>query len=361
MTQVLPAIEAPVVESPGAAPAPGRRRQRLLLVVAPLLAALAGGGVYLRGGAEVATDNAYVSADMVPVSAEVSGTIREVLVRENQPVAAGQPLFRLDGEALRIAIARAEARLAQVRTDLAALKAGYRAKQAEIALARTRHAFAVRDQQRQANLVARHFISPARFDEVRQASDLAAQQVVTLEQDLARIAESLGGSVAAPVEAHPAWLAAQAELEQARLDLAHAEVRAALPGTVSRLPKPGQYLNAGSTALALVVDGNPWIEANFTEKDLTYVHPGQPVAIRIDTYPGVTWHGVVESLSPATGAEFAVIPAQNATGNWVKIAQRVPVRIRLDNAAGLPQLRAGLSAEVAIDTGHRRSLLGFTL
>lgn len=358
MSQALPATELLA-----AAPPPARRQRLrlLLLVVVPLLAVLAGALLYLQGGGEVETDNAYVMADKVPVSAEVSGTVREVLVQENQAVSAGQPLFRLDAAALRIAVERAEARLAQVRTDLAALKAGYRAKQAEIALARTRHDFAVRDQQRQANLVARHFISPARFDEVRQASELAAQQIVALEQDLRRLAESLGGSVEAPVEAHPAWLAAQAELEQARLDFGRAEVRATLPGTVSRLPKPGQYLNAGSTALALVVDGNLWIEANFTEKDLTYMHPGQPVEVRIDTYPDATWHGVVDSLSPATGAEFAVIPAQNATGNWVKIAQRVPVRIRLDAAAGLPQLRAGLSAEVAIATGHRRRLLGLSL
>ena len=357
MTQALPAAELLA-----SAPPPRRQRLRLLLlVVLPLLAALGGAAVYLQGGGTVETDNAYVMADKVPVSAEVAGTVREVLVQENQPVVAGQPLFRLDAQALRIAVAQAEARLAQVRTDLAALKASYRAKQAEIALARTRHAFAERDQQRQASLVARNFISPARFDEVRQATDLAAQQIVALEQDLKRIAESLGGSVEAPVEAHPAWLTAQAALEQARLDLARSEVRAALPGTVSRLPKPGQYLNAGSTALALVVDGNLWVEANFTEKDLTYVHPGQPVEIRVDTFPDVAWRGVVESLSPATGAEFAVIPAQNATGNWVKVAQRVPVRIRLDATPGQPALRAGLSALATIQTGHRRSLPGLAL
>ncbi|MNF30231.1 Multidrug export protein EmrA [compost metagenome] len=360
MSQALPATELPVTELP-VNPSRRRRQRLLLLVVVPLLAALLGALVYLRGGTEVETDNAYVAADKVPASAEVSGTVREVLVQENQAVVAGQLLFRLDPATFHIAVARAEARLAQVRTDLAALKASYRAKQAEITLARTRHAFAVREQQRQADLVARNFVSAARFDQVRQASDVAAQQIVALEQDLRRIGESLGGSVDASVEAHPAYLAAQAEREQARLNLARTEVRAALPGTVSRLPKPGQYLDAGGTALTLVVDGNLWVEANFTEKDLTYMHPGQPVAIHIDTYPDASWHGVVESLSPATGAEFSVIPAQNATGNWVKIAQRVPVRIRLDAAPAMPQLRAGLSAVVTIDTGHRRSLLGLTL
>ena len=138
-------------------------------------------------------------------------------------------------------------------------------------------------------------------------------------------------------------------------------MRASLAGTVSRPPKPGQYIARGATAMALVVSGNLWVEANFTETDLTYVHPGQSVVIHVDTFPDVTWHGVVDSLSPATGAEFSVIPAQNASGNWVKIAQRVPVRIHLDEAAGLPPLRAGLSADVRIDTGHRRRVFGFAL
>lgn len=356
MNQALPVVE-PSVNAP-----PRRQRLRLLLlVVLPLCALLGGAAVYLHGGGAVETDNAYVAADKVPVSAEVSGTIREVLVQENQAVVAGQPLLRLDAEAFRIAVLQAEARLAQVRTDLAALKAGYRARQAEIALARTRREFALREQQRQANLVARNFISPARFDEVRQASALAAQQVVALEEDLKRLAESLGGSADAPLERHPRYRAAQAELAQARLDLERTEVRASLPGTVSRLPTPGQYLKAGATALALVADGRLWVEANFTEKDLTHLHPGQAVDIRIDTYPDIRWRGVVESLSPATGAEFAVIPAQNATGNWVKVAQRVPVRIRLDAGAGQPPLRAGLSALATVQTGQRRSLLGVSL
>ena len=130
---------------------------------------------------------------------------------------------------------------------------------------------------------------------------------------------------------------------------------------MSKPPKPGQYITVGSTAMALVVSGNLWIEANFTETDLTHVQPGQPVTIHVDTYPDVHWKGTVESLSPATGAEFAVIPAQNATGNWVKITQRVPVRIRIEDAPGQPQLRAGLSTYVEIDTGHRRRLFGRSL
>ncbi len=341
---------------------PKRRLKRLiLLVVVPLIAALAVGVVYLKGGRYVETDNAYVKADKVPVSAEVSGTVREVLVDENQSVNAGQPLFRLDPAPFQVAVAKAEAKLAQVRTDLAALKASYREKQAEITLARTKYAFSQKDQRRQADLVAKNFISASKFDDAKQSTDLAEQQISALDQDLKRIAETLGGSVDSPVERHPSYRVALAELEQARLDLARAEVRAPLPGIVSKPPKPGQYVAAGSMALALVVSGNLWAEANFTETDLTYVHPGQPVTIRVDTYPEAAWKGVVESLSPATGAEFSVIPAQNATGNWVKIAQRVPVRIKIEAAPTMPQLRAGLSTIVEIDTGHRRRVLGFSL
>jgi len=348
--------------APEAVRPPRQRMKRLiLLVVLPLIAALAVLIVYLHGGRYVETDNAYVKADKVPVSSEVSGAVKEVLVQENQTVVAGQPLFRLDPAPFEVAVAKAEAKLAQARTDLSALKASYREKQAEITLDRTKYAFVLKEQKRQADLAAKNFISAAKLDEARQNTELAAQEIATREQDLKRIAESLGGSVDAPVERHPSYLAALAELQQAKLDLARVEVRASLPGTASKPPKPGQYVAAGTTAMALVVNGNVWIEANFSETDLTYVSPGQTVAIHVDTYPNVEWTGVVESLSPATGAEFSVIPAQNATGNWVKITQRVPIRIKLESRPGMPQLRAGLSSSAEIDTRHRRRLFGFSI
>jgi membrane fusion protein, multidrug efflux system len=344
-------------------PPPGRGRRlrrallRLVLLVLVPAAALAGATWWwLQGGGAAETDNAYVKADKIPVSAEIAGTIRAVLVRENEPVAAGAPLFRLDDAPLRVAVARAEARVAQARTDVAAMKAGYRAKQAEIALARTRVEFARRDEARQADLAARNFISASRLDESRQVTELAAQQTVAIERDLARIAETLGGGPDVPADRHPMVLAAQAELMQAKLDLSRVEVRAPVAGTVSRPPKPGQYVAAGATALALVADGSLWIEANFTETELGAIRGGQPARIRVDTYPGLEWRGTVDSLSPATGAEFAVIPPQNASGNWIKVTQRVPVRIRIEPLEGAPPLRAGLSAHVAVETGRRRTL-----
>ncbi|MEO8409622.1 MAG: HlyD family secretion protein [Propionivibrio sp.] len=365
MSQPENTLETPLLDAAGR-PAPvgqtvrRRRRRFILLVVVPLIAALAIGIFWLRGGRYVETENAYVKADKLPVSAEVAGTIRDVLVRENEKVEAGQLLFRIDAAPFVVAVAKAEAELAQVRTNLAALQASYREKQSEIALARTKYKFALRAQDRQAGLVAKNFVSASSFDDVKQSSDLASQQIVVIEDDLLRIAASLGGSVDAPVEQHPSYRAALAELDQAKLDRQHAEVRAPLAAVVSKLPKPGQYVSAGGTALALVASGNVWVEANFTETDLTYVHPGQPVEITVDTYPDAVWHGEVDSLAPATGAEFSLIPAQNATGNWVKIAQRVPVRIRINREGGLPTLRAGLSAVVDIDTGHRRRVFGIS-
>ena len=340
-------------------PRPRGLLRLVLLVVVPLIAGLFVLVLYLRGGRYVGTDNAYVEADKAPISSQVAGTIKDVLVLENQGVTAGQVLFRLDPLPFQVAVARAEANLAQTRTNLLALKASYREKQAEIALARTRHAFALKDQGRQAELEAKKFISESALDASRLNADLTAQQITALEEDLARIAESLGGSVGDPVERHPSYRMAMAELEQARLALAHVEVRAPVSGTVNKQPSPGQYLAAGDMAMVLVVSGNLWVEANLTEKDLTHVRPGEGVTIHVDTYPGAAWKGVVESLSPATGSEFSIIPAQNATGNWVKIAQRVAVRIRLEPSPNLPRLRSGLSAVVKIDTGHRRRLLGF--
>ncbi|MFC5698974.1 HlyD family efflux transporter periplasmic adaptor subunit [Pseudomonas sp. GCM10022186] len=348
-TVIVPQQEAP-------ATAPSRAKRLLLMGVVPLLVVGLSLAAYLHGGRYVETDNAYAKADKVPVSADVSGTIIEVLVKENEQVAAGQLLFRIDPASFRIAVAKAEARLAQVRTDLAALKASYQEKSAELALARTRHGFAEKDLQRQANLAQKGYLSPARLDESSQAAQVAAQEIDAREHDLKRIAESLGGSLALPVERHPSYLSAQAELEQARLDLQRTAVHASLPGSVSKVPQPGQYISAGNTAMTLVADGNLWVEANFPEKDLTHVRPGQLVGVRFDIYPDRTWQGEVESLSPATGSEFSLLPAQNATGNWVKVAQRVPVRIHLQPDADLPPLRAGLSAMVEIDTGHHRSL-----
>ncbi|USV56847.1 HlyD family secretion protein [Aeromonas encheleia] len=348
-------------DSPSSRPAVDLRRTRLLLlVVVPALALLGVGAVYLQGGRYIETDNAYVKADKVPISTEVLGRVAKVFVDENQQVKAGQPIFELDPESFQVAVTKAEAELAKARTDLVALQTSYRGQQAEIAVARTRNAYALKEERRQADLVAKHFTSTANYDDARQLTIQTAQQQVALEEGLKKIEASLSGDVNLPVEQQPAYREAAAVLAKAKLDLARTTIYAPANGIASQLPKPGQYMLVGMTAMMLVETDSPWVEANFTETELTHVQPGQTVDISVDTYPDAHWSGVVESLSPATGSEFSVIPAQNATGNWVKIAQRVAVRIRLQEGADQPLLRAGLSAIAEIDTGHKRSLLGWS-
>ncbi|GAA0543284.1 HlyD family secretion protein [Rheinheimera aquimaris] len=335
--------------------------RRVFMLLLPALFAVGGVAAYLHGGRFISTDNAYIKADKVPVSARINGPVQDILVQENQQVNAGDILFTITPEPYLVARAKAQATLSQVRSDIAALKASYREKEAEIALAQTKYEFSKKQQARQADLLASHYVSANNYDDAEQTTAVSLQQIATLQQDLQRIAESLGGSVTLPTEQHPAFQAAQAELAKANLDVEYLAVRASMDGAVSKLPKPGQYLAAGATAATLVANQKLWIEANFTETDLTYMQPGQEVTVKVDTYPDQSWHGVVQSLSPATGAEFSIIPAQNATGNWVKITQRVPVRIALQPDASAAPLLAGLSAEVAVDTGHKRSLFGFSL
>ncbi|MGY4013605.1 HlyD family secretion protein [Aeromonas molluscorum] len=338
-----------------------RRTRRLLLVVVPLVALFGCGILYMLGGRYVETDNAYVKADKVPISTEVLGRVAKVMVKENAQVRAGDLMFELDPASFQLAVGKAEAELAKVRTDLVALQTSYRGQQAEIAVARTRHQYALKEERRQADLVAKHFTSTANYDDARQLTIQTAQQQLALEEGLKQIEASLNGDVNLPVSQQPAYMEAAAELAKAKLDLARTKIYAPVNGIVSQLPKPGQYSLVGMTAMMLVETDAPWIEANFTETDLTHVKPGQQVSISVDTYPDAHWTGVVESLSPATGSEFSVIPAQNATGNWVKITQRVAVRIRLDDASAEPVLRAGLSAVAEIDTAQQRSLLGWSL
>lgn len=338
-----------------------RRKRFLLLVFVPLVLVAASLLVYLQGGRFVETDNAYVKADVIPISAEISGSVSQVFVSANQAVQANQLLFKLDSEPFEVALRKAQAQLDRVRTELEALKTSYREKEAQVRLAQGNHAFAVRELERQKDLKGKNFISESTLDDLQHAVDISRQQLDVVKLDLQRIAASLGGDANRSLEQHPSYLAAQADLDEAQLNLRRVEVRAPLPGIVSKAPLVGQYIRAGNIVTALVASDNLWVEANFTETDLTHVTPGQHVNVRIDTYPDFVWRGVVESISPATGAEFSIIPAQNATGNWVKIPQRVPIRIDLNAEAGSPALRAGLSAVVEIDTQHRRQLLGMSL
>lgn len=335
-------------------------KRLVLLVVVPTLLVIASLVVYMKGGRFVNTDNAYVKADVVPISAEISGLVDEVFVRANEPVEARQLLFILDSQPFQVAVDKADANLARVKTELEALRSSYREKQAQIELAKSNYDFAVRELKRQLDLKGKNFVSASTLDDLQHAVDQSRQQLGVVKLDLQRIAASLGGGLDQPLEEHPSYRAAQADLDEAELNLRRVEVRAPVPGIISKAPMVGQYIRAGNIITSLVATGDLWIEANFTETDLTHVRPGQNVSVHIDTYPDAHWLGSVDSISPATGAEFSIIPAQNATGNWVKVPQRVPVRIRLEPRDDAPALRAGLSAVVKIDTRHQRQLLGMS-
>ncbi len=340
--------------------APRRRRlRRILLLGGPLLVALLAAYLYVTGGRYVGTENAYVKADKVAIGAEVAGRIASIPVAENEHVTRDQVLFRIDPRPFRIALAKAEANLSDLRAELAGLKTNYTQKQEELDLAVADRRFAEREYQRQADLAKRQVASQTRLDEAQHQVVAAKQRISVARQQLAQLRAQLGGDPDLPVEQQPRFQEAQAARDQAALDLEHTAVRAPFAGVASNTPERGQLVQVGAPVMSLVADRDVWIEANFKETALTYVRPGQPVDVHIDTYPDRHWHGTVQSLSPATGAEFSVLPAQNSTGNWVKVVQRIPVRIAIQAQPDAPPLRAGMSTQVEIDTGHHRPLPAF--
>ncbi len=338
-----------------------RGKRLFFLFIVPAIIILGALFVYLHGGRYVETDNAYVQADKTNITAEVSGRVISVAVEENQEVKEGQVLLKIDPMLYQIAVQRAKANLNDVKTSLKTLQAEYQSKLANIDVSQAQYDYAKREEKRQRDLLKKHYTSTEQYDQARQKTLLISLEMNTLKKGLKQVEESLGGDVNAPVEQHPKYQQALAELDKAQNDLQHIDVIAPADGVVSKVIEKGQYVAPGSITMMLIANHNQWIEANFTENDLTYMRPGQPVEISVDSAPGYVWHGKVASLSPATGAEFSVIPAQNATGNWVKITQRVPVRIAIESANDAPQLRAGLSTLVTVDTSHKRTLFGLSL
>lgn len=335
---------------------PRKRANTLLWIAGPALVLAIAGYFYLSGGRYVGTDNAYVQADQITISPQIAGRVVDVLVRENQPVKAGDLLFRIDEEPLKIAVQRLEAQAESVRGMLDGARNGYRGAEADLRSADADLHHAQQQYERVQDLRRRGLVAQQALDD---AANTVASTRGKRDANAAAVARAqnlLGGLPGASNDTLPGYKLAMAQLAQAQLDLSHARVRAPADGVIGKTDlQAGEFLTVGQPAMPLIATQTLWVEANFKETDLTNVAIGQSAQIAIDTYPGRHWNARVASISPASGAEFAVLPAQNATGNWVKIVQRIPVRLALSTGSGLPQLRAGMSAEVEIDTGRERA------
>jgi membrane fusion protein, multidrug efflux system len=333
----------------------GRVLARTFMWSLPFLAGAIALFFWLSSGRYIETDNAYVKGDRVYVAAELSGPIVEVAVKENQRVSRGQLLYRLDDTPYRLALSKIESDIEIQRAEIRSLRAQWRTKREDIKAALSQLVYAQADFERQKDLAERKFAPVAKLDESRMSAEVARQRIASLEEDLQRIEAQLAGDPKIRVDDHPKVKQMLAARQEALLNLRRTTIEAPMDGIVSKVLVPGSYAVMGVPSVAVVADSDLWIEANFKETELTRVRVGQPVTISVDTYPDVKCTGKVTSLASSTGAEFAVLPPQNATGNWVKVVQRIPLRSSVQCPEGAPPLRVGMSATIDIDTGHRRT------
>jgi len=329
----------------------------LIALVGPVGVGVAGFALYMSGGRYVSTENAFVKTEKIAVSADISGRVIVVGVGENETVQKGDLLFMIDDEPLRLSLKQADARLGSVRQELVALRASYRQKVADLKLAKGDVGFYQSQFDRQKKLGTKGIVSQSSLDEYRNNLRSARDRIASINQDIQQVLANLGGDLKRQPEDHPKFLEAQATRDRVALDLHRVEVRAPASGVVTNFElQVGEYIEAGKPVFSLVGDDKVWLEANLKETDLTFVEVGQSATVAFDAYPDVKGSARVVGIAPATGSEFALLPPQNASGNWVKVVQRLPVRLRLNAADDLPRLRAGMSVEVEIDTGHRRAL-----
>lgn len=335
--------------------------RRVLMIGGVAIVAIAALAFWLMGGRYVSTDDAYVQTAKLMVSTDVSGLVKTVNVREGQHVKKGQVLFTLDPHPFQIALDNAKAQLGQVVQTVEATKSDYQSMLSAADAQRAQVDLNQRNYVRYAALLKSNAIAPALYDQARLTLAASQQQLIQAEQTAKTELAKLNGNPNIAADQTPQYQQAQAAVDEAKRQLDHATVRAPFDGIVAEVDslQPGTLvisaMSAFSTtsAVGLVGTEHVWIEAHMKETDLTHVKNGDPVSITIDTYPGHTWHGHVDAVSAASGAAFSVLPAENASGNWVKVTQRIPTRIVIDRKKGDPELRSGMSAVVDIDTGHR--------
>lgn len=336
----------------------GRRLLRLLLLAfGPLLLLAAGGYYYMTSGRYVVTENAYIKMDKIAISADVSGPVSHVGVRENQVVDRGQILFELDSARYRIALARKDAEFQIARGEVEVLRAVYRQKTAELQVAWHDVVYYKAQFKRTDGLKKRGHATQAEFDKAQRDLRVAQQQAEAIKQDIAAVKARLGGDADIPVNRHPMVLEAMAERDSAALDLGRTTIVAPSAGIVSNIAlQTGEHVEAGVPVFAIVISDPLWIEANLKETDLTHVRKNQDAMVEVDAYPNHRWRARVVGISPATGAEFSLLPPQNASGNWVKVVQRIPIRLEIIRQPDDPPLRAGMSVRIEIDTRRQRDL-----
>ncbi len=346
-------------DSEPAVPERRRRLRRILMLAAPVAVLIGGLYVYLTGGRYESTENASLQTGMVAVSSSVPGKVTAIEVRENQQVEKGQILFRIASGIFEAAVAQAEAQLADARTEVASTQADYEEALSQIRAAEARYALAQSEAARQGSLLREGISSRTQFDTAATEVRTARAAIAAAQAKADSLRASLSGNVGGPADAQPDVRRAAAQLAEARVDLRDTGVRAPQSGIVTRVNQlqVGNYVQPGRPVFMLT-GKKFWVQANFKENQLRYMRVGQKAEITIDAFPDYKLKGHVESFSPGTGNSFSILPAENATGNWVKVVQRLPVQIALDEVPADLPLSAGLSVEVEVDTGHMRHLLG---
>ena len=333
-----------------------KAKNNLLVWAGPLAIAVIGIWVYLQSGRFIETDNAYLKANKVSISSEISGKVVEVMVGDNGLVEAGQVMFRVDDQPYQIALARAQANLVKVGGDLESLKADYLNKLADISKTQNQQTFYRQEFKRLSSLLPSRAVSAAQVDQAEYQYQDAGKELEVTKQAL-QVVKARLIDMDLPLEQHPNYLLAMAELKKARLDLSHVQTLAPSTGIVANFNiQLGQYIIAGSPLYSLVDSSHIWVEANFKETDLTYLREGQSAEITVDSYPDLQWQGVISSIAPGTGSEFSLLPAQNSTGNWVKVVQRIMVKLDIDANTNTAPLAAGMSAEITVDIERRPNM-----
>jgi membrane fusion protein (multidrug efflux system) len=338
------------------APADRKRLRTILLIALPALAVIIGGGIYLMGGRYISTDNAYVGAQKVLITPDVSGKVVHIAVREGQHVNSGDELLKLDPEPFQLALASAKAKLDTARGDYDKAKSSLGSLTTLADLAQKNVDLKKRDVERKQKLVSTQAGSAADVDTSMAGLVTAQLQAEFTKQQRDTTLSTLLGNPDLPIAEFPEYAQAKAAVDNAQRDLDHATLRAPISGTATQVDniQLGRFVAAGGPILSVIDDSAPWVDANPKETDITYLRVGQKATLDVDSFPDHTFKGTVIAVSPGTGSQFSILPAQNASGNWVKVVQRVPLRIAFDKGEDTHLLRTGMSVNVEIDTHHSR-------